>query len=162
MSYWEGETKIYIFIHLYSESLLFSHRTQQSHVLLKVCGVHRQSSAWTVFLFICHFQRRASVPLINLPWKNKQNKKKQTWFQPGNQVQRDIRAIDASSLCQECHSRPRWCGRRREPQYDFCTLSCAALQRTKGKFRNSTSAAINSSHAVSHNTDSWLQLFQDG
>lgn len=76
MPYWGGETKIYRFIHSYSESLPFSHRTQPSHVLLKVYEIQGRRSAWTMFLFICRFQRRFSVPLILLPWrKKKQNKK---------------------------------------------------------------------------------------
>lgn len=47
----------------------FAHVMRGSHALLKVCGVYRRPSLWTVFLFICRFQRPSAVPLINLPWK---------------------------------------------------------------------------------------------
>lgn len=81
-----------------------------------------------------------------------------------HRAQRDIRAIDAGSICKESSSssRPRWCGRRWESQQESYNLSRAAPQRTKAKFHVSTSAVFQRSQAVSRAASWWLQLLQGG
>lgn len=79
-------------MHLPTPSLLLAHVMQRSHALLKVCGVHGRPSLWTVFLFICRFQRPSTVPLINLPWR-----KKKTAVSAERRVQRGYQ----SDRCEE-------------------------------------------------------------
>lgn len=125
----------------------------------KVRRVYRWPSLWTVFLFICRFQRPSAVPLINLPWK------KNTLFQASagctgisEQSMRGASVKEAAAAA----AGPSDVG---EGENLSMNPTIYPVQRCREQRESSTFPLQQPSIALGpfpDNTASWLQLLQDG
>lgn len=123
---WRGRQKKIINVSAHSELTVCPCDAAIACSLKKVCRVYRRPSLWTVFLFICRFQRPTTVPLINLP-----REKKNTPFQPSA----GCRGISQQSMhwasVKGSSSRPPWRGRRWESRYESYNSSCAGCREQR-------------------------------
>ena len=120
-------------INLPTLRLQFPHEMQRPHALLKVCGVLWRPSLGAAFfcLFVCCWFFSSSLssdpPLCPLLiFRGKIH-----WVSTEYWVQRDIRAIDARSLCEGSSSRLLWCGWRWESQCESCNVSSTGLSEQR-------------------------------
>lgn len=153
---WRERHNKKLLMYLPTMSLVFAHVLQRSHALLKSCA----GSTDNLLSEPCFFSSAVSsdpplCPLLIFHEKKKKLKKSLGFnWAPGAEGYQSNRCEEL--LWRKQQQAPVMWAKVRISVW-ILQFILYRLQRTEGKFHISTSAAINSSHAVSHSTASWLQ-----